>query len=286
MERILQSAPFTASETFYEDGAAVDPGVVTIGITRADGTVLVAPLTATAGSGAAARTYALTVANTLLLDTLTLTWTSATKGIRKSTIQVVGGFLFQLSELGALKTGGSSTIAATYSAAEIATARLFAETELERECGEYGFVPRYSYETVNGDNGDTIRLTGWPIRTIRSVISTDTNGAQTTYTASQITGLRFQGGVVSNITSGWTAGYGNFTVGYEYGSDYPPSGASEAALILAKSRIVRGPVDDRATQQPSEYGPINLATPGMFGSRYGLPAVDAFIRANKIPNIA
>jgi hypothetical protein len=123
------------------------------------------------------------------------------------------------------------------------------------------------------------------VRSIRSVTVTDTNGRDDDVHVEQLTALRFQGAVVSNM-SGWTAGYGNFTVGYEYGSDFPPPGASEAALILAKSRIVRGPIDDRATQQPSEYGPINLATPGMFGSRYGLPAVDAFIRANKIPNIA
>jgi hypothetical protein len=106
MERILQSAPFTASETFYEDGVIVDPGTVTVGVTRADGTVLIAAGTATAGSGAAARTYALTIANTALLDTLTVTWTSATKGVRTSTIEVVGGFLFTLSQARAHRRAG------------------------------------------------------------------------------------------------------------------------------------------------------------------------------------
>jgi hypothetical protein len=49
-ERILQLTPGTLTQQWYEDGAAVDPGTVTVGITRADGTTLVA-----AGRGRRAR---------------------------------------------------------------------------------------------------------------------------------------------------------------------------------------------------------------------------------------
>jgi hypothetical protein len=68
--------------------------------------------------------------------------------------------------------------------------------------------------------------------------------------------------------------------------DYPPPGAVEAALVLAKHKLVKGPIDERATQRPSEFGPVNLATPGMFGARFGIPVVDAFVSATRIPNVA
>jgi hypothetical protein len=51
VERILQLTPGTLSQQWYEDGAAVDPGTVTVGITRADGTTLVAAGTGTTGRG-------------------------------------------------------------------------------------------------------------------------------------------------------------------------------------------------------------------------------------------
>jgi hypothetical protein len=282
MERIVKGRSATLTKTF----TFTPTGTPTVVLTRvSDGT------TVTTGgvSGATTTwTYTIPASSNTLLDTYTETWTAVSGGSSQSFvdyIQVAGGVLFQLDELKVLKTGGSSTIGSTFTDAQVGDARTYAETELERECGEYGFVPRYNLETVNGENGGTVRLSGWPVRSIRSVTVTDPSGGTTTYSASQLTALRFQGAVVSNL-AGWTAGYGNFTVGYEYGSDFPPPGASEAALILAKSRIVRGPIDDRATQQATEYGTINMATPGMFGSRYGLPAVDAFIRANKIPNVA
>jgi 20S proteasome alpha/beta subunit len=55
LERIGQLTPGSLSQQWYEDGSAVDPGTVTVGITRADGTVLVAAGTATTGTGTAAR---------------------------------------------------------------------------------------------------------------------------------------------------------------------------------------------------------------------------------------
>jgi hypothetical protein len=42
LERIQKLTPGTLSQQWTEDGAVVDPGTVTIGITKADGTVLVA----------------------------------------------------------------------------------------------------------------------------------------------------------------------------------------------------------------------------------------------------
>jgi hypothetical protein len=79
LERILQNTPGSVSKQWYEDGTAVDPGTVTVDITRADGTV-VASDASVSGTGTAARTLALTTTHTGLLDRLTLTWVSSDKG--------------------------------------------------------------------------------------------------------------------------------------------------------------------------------------------------------------
>jgi hypothetical protein len=109
LERIQQRTPGTLSQQWYEDGTVVDPGTVTIGITRADGTSLVAAGTATAGSGTAARTFNLTTTHTALLDSLTVTWTSTLKGTLVSYLEVVGGFLFNLADARALSPLDSTT---------------------------------------------------------------------------------------------------------------------------------------------------------------------------------
>lgn len=52
-----------------------------------------------------------------------------------------------------------------------------------------------------------------------------------------------------------------------------------AVSLLARKRILRGDLDDRATQlQEANGGIVNLATPGMFGAEFGIPDVDAVLR--------
>jgi hypothetical protein len=270
LERILQNTPGSVSKQWYEAGVAVDPGTVNVNVTRADGTVLVTG-GSVSGTGTGARTYALTTAtHTPLLDTLTLTWVSSDKGTLVSYVEVVGGFLFSLAELSA-EVANSTT---SYTAAEMAEARTYAEVRLERACG-VAFVPRYELETVPG-SGTTGLLLKWPyVRAIRSASATY-NGTTTTLSASDLLALTWTGaGGLYGYT--WTLGY-PWVIGYEHGESVPDPGASEAALVLAKHKLVKGPIDERATQRQSEFGPINLATPGMFGSQFGIPVVDAFVK--------
>jgi hypothetical protein len=274
MERILQSAPFTPSETFYDDGVIVDPGTVTVGVTRADGTTLIAAGTATNGTGAAARTFALTIANTALLDTLTVTWTSATKGIRKSTIEVAGDFLFTVAEARAVAPLNNTT---TYTTAAIIAMRTTVEQAIEDEYGT-ALVPRYARETVSGDGSGYVRLRD-PVRTIRSATTT-ASGVVTTLTAGDLALLSGDSGFVTGY--GWPAGLGNITVGYEYGLDRPPQRIKMDALRLCRQWLVNGPVDDRALGVAAPDGAFSfgLATPGRNGSIFGLPDLDAAIQAS------
>lgn len=267
LERIQQSTPGTLSQQWYEDGVAADPSGVTIGIVRADGTTLVAAGTATSGTAAAARTYNLTTTHTALLDRLTVTWTSSTKGTVVSYVEVVGGFLFTIAEARAF-----GLALATYPTADVIVMRTTVEQEIEKACG-CAFVPRYAHETLNGTGSSSILLR--PL--ISSVRSASVDG--TAFTAGDLTGLSIGlTGTVYSASRTWTCGSSNVVVGYEHGYGDTPHGIKRAALILAKSWLVgqRSPIDDRAiTFSTNDAGSYSLAVPGRNGSYVGIPEVDA-----------
>jgi hypothetical protein len=263
VDRVLKGTPASISNSWYSDGALADPGVTTIGIVAADGTVVVASGTATTGAGAAARSFALTTTHTAELEHLTVTWTTANFGTATTYVEVVGGYLFSLSDLDAkLQTP------ADYTAAEKTAARTRAESALERACG-VAFVPRYERETRDGSGLYRLAVS-WPnVRSVRTVLVSGTS-----VTVADITGR--PGGTLYNPT-GWTSGYDNIVVEYEHGYDYPPPEVAEACAILAKHYLVQGPIDDRAISQTSEFGVVTLSTPGVRGVRFGLPEVDAVV---------
>jgi hypothetical protein len=271
LDRIQQGGTATISVALTVGGTAQDPtpDSATVTITRADGTAVVTDAGAQ-DSGTGVFSYPLNPDETALLDTLTATWTFTADGSeqsRQTFHEVVGGFLFTLPELTAEL--GSST--ETYTTSQKAEARTYAEAQLEHACGQ-AFVPRYERETLSGTGTGTLRLK-WPhVRSVRSVLIDDTAGVAAD--------VAFRPYGHAYYAAGWTLGYGNVIVGYEHGLPHPPPGATEAALVLAKHKLVKGPIDERATQRTSEFGPVNLATPGLFGDRFGLPVVNAFVAAH------
>lgn len=268
MDRILQGAPATLSNTWYENGVAVDPGVVTIGITGADGSEIVAAGTATTGTGVGARGYTLPAGETGQLDRLKITWTSPSKGAAVEYIDIAGGFLFSLSE--ALADPALSN----QSPASLAAARTAAEEAIERACG-VAFVPRYSRETVNGNDRIRIRL-GWSkIRTIRAV-SVDGSA----YGPSDLALVK---PMLSSIDFArtWPLGIHNIVVDYEHGFDGPPAEVSRAALRLAKHRITQAAgvgFDERVVRAQAGEESFTFASPSRYGG-FGLPEVDSVVSA-------
>ncbi len=271
MERIPRGNSATLSHTFYVDGVATNPtpDAATVTITRDDGTVLVNAAAATE-AGAGIVTYTLTPAQTALLDTLTVSWTATFGGQSQAftdVVEVVGGFLFSISEARALKPLDNTQ----YTIAQIINTRTLVEEALEDACG-VAFVPRYRRETVSGDGGATVVLSRPRVTAVRSVKH---DGVAITDLATVVP----SSSGIPYYPSGWTRGYGNYEVAYEHGYPYPPAGATQAALLLAKRYLVQGPIDDRATSMSSEDGVINLSTPGLRGARFGLPTADAFVSA-------
>jgi hypothetical protein len=279
VERVLQGTPTTLQQQWYEDGSVTDPGVVTIGITASDGTVMVAAGSATGGTGTNPRTFNITTTHTALLNRLTVRWTSSTKGTLIGYVEVVGGFLFSLADFKALRTGGNTTLGSQYTTAQLLAARTYAEQALEHECGR-AFVPRYKTVRLR-EYGDSWNLGVPDIRSVRSV---SVDGVA--YTVDQLAALGFDGSFVYGSYYGYAYAQRARTVvvGVEHGMDSPPADISEACLIVAREQIVRGAVDDRAlTSSDREGNPVTLAIPGMtLGGRFGLPKVAAACNAYRV----
>lgn len=268
-DRALEDSTHTASVSFYEDGAIVDPGAVTVKIEREDGTTLVAAGTATSGTGAAARTYALTTTHTATLDRLTLTWTSATKGVLVTYVEVVGGFLFSVADARALKPLDNTT---TYPLANVLVARTLAETALEDACS-VAFVPRYGRDKFDGSGGVDILL---PPR-ITAVTSASVDG--TGLTAAELADLELYRDGRLYHSSKWTEGRRNVEVKFTHGYPYPPPRVGRACLLLAKHFLVDSPISDRTTLLTNDDGTQQtFITAGVRQAVFSIPEANAVVQ--------
>jgi hypothetical protein len=279
LERIQQATPGTLSQQWYEDGAAVDAGTVTIGITHADGTVLVAAGTPTAGTGTNPRTYNLTTTHTALVDRLTVTWTSTTKGVQVSIVEVAGGALFSISDLRASLSLPNTTTTTT---ADLIEMRTTVEQAIEQACG-CAFVPRYFEETFNGEGGLAV-FTYAPL--VGNVPNT-TIPFVTQVRSASIGGVAVTAADVLPDVAGfyyattWPTGYRNIVIRYTTGAQSVPAEISRAALLLAKMWLSgrTNPIDDRAvTFSTTDGGSYSLAVPGRNGSVFGQPDIDAVVQ--------
>lgn len=271
LERIERNTPGTLRKQWYEDGVPADPGTVTVGIVRANGTVLVAAGTGTSGSGTNVRTYNLGTAQTALLDVLTVTWTSTNRGVLTSYVEVVGGFLFPLAELLA-----DSEVTAT--AGEVAAARLMAEQAFEDACG-VAFVPRYARETFDGTGGYDLMLR--PV--LRTVRAGSSDG--TALTAAELADLEYERTGRLRAANRWGSG-ARLVLEYEHGYDFPPAEVSRAVKRLAKHYLTDWSADDRALRLDTEAGSYVMAVPGRGGSVFGIPEVDAVAQRYRMVSLA
>jgi hypothetical protein len=257
LERVQQNTPLTLSHTFTEGGVPVEPGTVTIGITAADGSVVVAPGTAVTAGGTGVRTFNLTTAHMALLDILRVTWTSTLKGTLQSYVEVVGGFLCSLGDIGAEFPDAD--------VAERARVRMAAEQRLESECGQ-AFVPRYAYERNRRVRNGRARL-GWPnIRAIRSV---DVDGYEY---GSAVDVLTFGGSEMLAVGSGSYA-----TVGYEHGQDYADERV-RSAVVLAAREMFSTSAGGYVVRREADGQAVTYASPSSNGGGFLDPGLRALVR--------
>lgn len=272
MQRIVRGRSATLTHTFYSDGSPTNPSPdsATVTITNDAGTAVVTNQ-ATTDTGTGTVSYTVTPTQTANLDLWTVDWTATFGGqsqVFTDYVEIVGDVLFTIAEARAITPLNNTT---TYPTALITTMRTRVEQALEDACG-VAFVPRYRRELVSGI-GTTRAVLSMPrVTAIRST-TLDGTSIGATALATLIPNL---GGVVYYPT-GWTAGYGNYSIAYEHGHEYPPERVRGAALLLAKEWLVQGPVDARTTTMTNEDGTYILSTPGMRGAVFGLPEVDSAV---------
>ncbi|MES2867629.1 MAG: hypothetical protein V4703_12875 [Actinomycetota bacterium] len=274
MDRIIQGRSATLTHTFTVDGVATDPSpdTATISITRDDGTILVAPGTATTEAGVGTVTFTLTPTQTAQLDTLTVTWEATFGGqpqTYRSTVEIAGDVLFTIAQARAISALASTV---TYPTAVIVAARTRVETMLEHECG-VAFVARYAKATLSGNGTRTISL---PPRTT-NVRSVHRDGVMVS--AGELAAIRLMATGQAYNPAGWAAGFGNYAIAYEHGDSGHPDfpAASAAALAWATDDLTGSSTDDRIKRFSEDGQSFEFAAPGVGAAN---PVVAAFITSH------
>ena len=263
------------------DGEPVDPGTVTVTVTRADGTSLAAGA-ATTGSGTSARTYTLSAAVTAVLDRLTVAWSSAGVVLATTEVDVTAAPWFSNAELRAAESAVRDI--ATYTPARITIARLLTEAFFERVT-HVRFVPGYSLEMLPG-SGSARLVVGHPyVRRVRSasLFSDPAQPAFETLAAGELAAIpASSSGVVSRYQGVWCADW--VRIGYEWGHAFPPADLRRQAMRFCREVLLgdKSQIPDAAvTWSSTEAGGFSsvLVTPGVRGAHTRLPSVNEALDA-------
>jgi len=259
------------------DGEPAAPSeTVTVGVTKADGTVVVAAGTATSGTGSSPRTY--TLAAQTALNLLTVTWTDAgDSSTATQLVEVVGGYWFTRAQ--AVERDNSLADGAKYPPALITSVRAEVEAEFE-EVTMTAWVPRYHRAQVVGNGSAGVPLPNTMIRSVRSVRLYESDGTTyTAFTSAELAEIVVVSHGMIYRPNGWTRG-AVYVVEYEHGADGPPADLRDAAITRLRHRlnIHRSGIPDRATSMSTESGQsYALATPGLRGFITGVPDVDVVL---------
>ncbi len=288
MSILVDTGPTTLSWQYYEDGDPADPGTTTIGIVDGNGTEVVAPLTATSGTGTDPRTYALAaVADPTVL---TVTWTYS-NGAQTDRIDVVGGWLFTEPALRAWDNSALSDTS-TYSDALLAAERERVTDDLERWTGR-SWVPKYCRLEACGDGTRELWLDRGVTRTADGkqldcpgkaadsieVLTVTVNG-----TSIDTSNVAVFDGVLWRTDTVWTQATAldpmNVVVEFTYGVEAGTGGADRIGMMLARDRLIPSNISDRASSFSDELGTYRFVTAGFGRNVTSIPEVNAWVQAN------
>lgn len=264
------------SVEFLDGDDVVDPGTVTVGVDRADGTELVAAGAATGGSGAEARTYQLTAADTGQVDVLKATWTRVAESYSVVTYHpVVGGFYV---DLGTLRSTRGLTDETKFSDVKLDAARDWWLTLVDDYCGQ-SFVPMHGLWTSPRPwvSGSALRL---PRPHVRSILSASIAG----------TAVDTSGWVVSRTGRVYTSdgdnpaisGTGFLSVSFEHGFDYPDVELYDAGVKAMRAKLLEDRTGEpsRSLVVSNEFGTQRESRPGATRAT-GYPDVDAVLNRRR-----
>lgn len=242
-QRVLQGVAATLTVTFVDqNGKAADAvGAVTVGVTRADGTVLKAAGTATTHGATGVYNVALTAAENTQLDTLTATWKDGVTTRATTYHDVVGGYYVSIGEL---REPANLSDATKFPDAKLIEARNWFETRFEGHTGR-AFVPRARRLTLISSGAGSLELADTDLRSVTSLTIDGTALAGDVLTALQFNGATVTPNrLTSSINATWSEaapfGYRGsaLVVAYTYGWDSPPYDVREAALIAIRTKVL------------------------------------------------
>jgi hypothetical protein len=272
---ILVGTTATLEVTFYADGVPADDGTPTIGITKADGTVLVNPGTATTSGGTGVRRYQL--AAQPLPASLTATWTGSTQTMT-TRVEIVGALLFTIAQLRDVKVGNGKPFNSTdYPNNVVADRRAEVTEDFEQRTG-WSFVPRFTRERFTGDGTSSLIVRQYKPGALLSV--TVDGAAQTPLTLFDLT----DDGTLTWSTATFPATRpNNVIVEYVRGFDRPPAEISEVALARTAGLLLPAQAGSAAstwtTPEGTSYS-FDAAGRSLSGggrSFYGIPKIDAVL---------
>lgn len=284
-QRILQATAGTLSwQPLDQYGEPGNPGTVTVGVVRSDGTEVIAAGTATSGATDAPRTVALTVAQTALLDVLTATWKVGADTVGVTDHLIVGGFLFSIADLRSIEP--STADASRDTAVAARRARDEVEDLFENATG-VPWTPRLHLVHVLDPTGYDLDVGVRFARSVRWCRLWSDAETYTSLTADEIAQIRpAQDGAVRLPVS--MTGYVQVTAGIEVGyyeaspvGSQVPSDVHREAIVAARAQVnkSRSAVPDRATSMQLQDGTsVTLATPGVGNWHTGIPSVDEMLR--------
>lgn len=233
--RIVKATTGTLSwQPTGPDGEPADPGTVTVGVTRSDGTDVIASGTATSGATTAPRTVAHTVAHTATCDVLTATWTVSGVAVATTAYEIVGGVYFFTAELRAHEPMLRDP--ATVTTAQLIAVRTEVETAFE-SWTNLAMVPRFEVVTVNEWNDYSLQTGRYFPRSVRWARVWSSGSTYTDLSSSELLEVWTTEDGCVRRTAGWS-GY-RVQVGLEYGMDKPAPDAKRMALIYARICAVR-----------------------------------------------
>ena len=301
-QRCVRGRAFVAAYTFGLDGDALPDSATTVSVTviNAGGYTIVSGATATldaVSGGQQTATLAFAAGLTPSRDLFTCLWVATIGGVavtQVSQVDVCDSRLFPLSDY------TQFTELMNFSGALQEQRRMEAEDFLERECG-MAFTGRYrSQQFTLTEPPD---LTWWPdapsgawggdaqsygrtklildrpfVQAVRSILSTtldDLGNATTTALSTTFSRYDAANGVLyyrDNLDNGI---FGDAVVGYEHGRFIPD--VRRVCLILARHRLLNGPLDARAVQMPAEGGGVIRLQSTSGAAVTGLTEVDEFV---------
>lgn len=276
--RAVTGAPVTVTYTSVDaDGepSVTDPGVVTVGVARADGIDVLPPGTATSGTGAT-RTVQLTAVHTAYLDQLVVTWTAGGLIIGRTVVDVVGNVYATSADV---RTGEPSTgDTGRDSTADLLRVRAEVESMIDRACGHaLSFVPRFAVAQVVHRGGPSLRLPHYYVRAVRWVKYGSADGTLVNFLDYNLASTVIPDDAGMPIITGGAWPLGRLLVGYEHGLDAPPPDVKRAA-IAAIRRVLNRPrsgVDPRAMSYTAPTGETQrFPTPGLGPWVTGIPEID------------